>query len=203
MYSSGTLPTDRRFTGQRWEQGLGLYDYNARWYHPALGRFVSADTIMAEPRNPQSLNLYAYVQGNPLKYTDPSGHIEPERGMKKRTIGCIGLLFACLVLTFFYAAIYRRQKTRAQPVDMYDLMVDVSAFPQGWYIESGPSHPPQGKYLRGETESLFLQFIGLGGGAMHVVWRYDNDLEATVSFYVDNEFSKREAVVTPWAIPQG
>jgi len=26
------------------------------------------------PGDPQSLNRYAYVQNNPLKYTDPSGH---------------------------------------------------------------------------------------------------------------------------------
>jgi hypothetical protein len=123
--------------------------------------------------------------------------------MRKRTLGCIGLLFACLVLAFFSVPLYGRQKIRTQPVDIYDLLVDVSAFPQGWYIESGPSHPPQGKYLRGETESLFLQFIGLEGDAMHIVCRYDNDLQATISFHVDDEFAKREAVVTPWAIPQG
>ena len=27
---SGDLPTDRRFTGQRWEDGLGLYDPSLR-----------------------------------------------------------------------------------------------------------------------------------------------------------------------------
>jgi hypothetical protein len=27
------------------------------------------------PANPQALNRYAYVQNNPLKYTDPSGHV--------------------------------------------------------------------------------------------------------------------------------
>jgi RHS repeat-associated protein len=75
MRPSGTLPTDRRFNGQRWEQGLGLYDYNARWYHPALGRFASADTVVPEPGNPQSLNRYAYVYNNPQRYMDPSGHI--------------------------------------------------------------------------------------------------------------------------------
>ncbi|MFP4345125.1 MAG: RHS repeat-associated core domain-containing protein, partial [Anaerolineales bacterium] len=47
---------------------------NARYYDPALGRFISADTIVPDPANPQSLNRYAYVYNNPLKYTDPSGH---------------------------------------------------------------------------------------------------------------------------------
>ncbi|MDQ1301913.1 MAG: hypothetical protein QG637_1835, partial [Chloroflexota bacterium] len=72
---SGTLATDYRFTGQRSEEAtLGsLYDYNARFYSPALGRFLSADTIVPSPGNPQSLNRYAYVLNNPLRYTDPTG----------------------------------------------------------------------------------------------------------------------------------
>ncbi|MFN3929152.1 MAG: RHS repeat-associated core domain-containing protein, partial [Thermoflexus sp.] len=73
-YAIGTLPTDRQFTGQRWDSGLALYDYRARYYHPALGRFLSADTIVPEPGNPQALNRYAYVLNNPLRYTDPTGH---------------------------------------------------------------------------------------------------------------------------------
>ncbi|MCP4428266.1 MAG: RHS repeat-associated core domain-containing protein [Chloroflexi bacterium] len=39
-------PTGTRFTGQRWDEGLGLYDYNARYYDPEIGRFISADTII-------------------------------------------------------------------------------------------------------------------------------------------------------------
>ncbi len=46
----GDAPADRRFTGQREEAGLGLYDYNARYYDPALGRFIQADTIVLHPR---------------------------------------------------------------------------------------------------------------------------------------------------------
>lgn len=46
----------------------------ARWYHPALGRFVSADSIVPEAGNPQALNRYAFVYNNPVKYTDPTGH---------------------------------------------------------------------------------------------------------------------------------
>jgi hypothetical protein len=50
-----------------------LYDYRARYYDPALGRFVQADTVVPEPGNPQALNRYAYALNNPLRYTDPTG----------------------------------------------------------------------------------------------------------------------------------
>ncbi|RLC83571.1 MAG: hypothetical protein DRI79_13780 [Chloroflexi bacterium] len=45
-WSSGTFPTEYGFTGQRWQQSLGLYDYQARYYDPAVGRFISADTVV-------------------------------------------------------------------------------------------------------------------------------------------------------------
>jgi len=73
-WESGLWSTDRRFTGQRWEASLGLYDYRARFYDPALGRFLQPDPLVPEPGNPQALNRYAYVYNNPLRYTDPSGH---------------------------------------------------------------------------------------------------------------------------------
>ena len=73
-YAMGNLPTNRHFTGQRWDSGLALYDYRARYYDPLLGRFLSADPVVPEPGNPQALNRYVYVLNNPLRYTDPSGH---------------------------------------------------------------------------------------------------------------------------------
>ena len=88
--------TSRNYTGQ-YRDGTGLLYYNARYYDPALGRFISADTLVpgangltvngfsttslgrftpggSGPVNPQELNRYAYALNNPLKYTDPSGH---------------------------------------------------------------------------------------------------------------------------------
>ena len=41
---------------------------------PKLARFVSADTVTPDPENPQALNKYAYTLGNPLRFSDPSGH---------------------------------------------------------------------------------------------------------------------------------
>ena len=52
----------------------GLNYARARYYKPELGRFISEDTYKGSLWNPQSQNGYAYVQNNPLKYVDLSGH---------------------------------------------------------------------------------------------------------------------------------
>lgn len=95
---SGSISqTTLNYTGQR-KDGTGLLYYHARYYDLGLGRFISADTIVPGsgaltlwpsdataaplfgqqnapgPQNPQELNRYAYVQNNPLRYTDPDGH---------------------------------------------------------------------------------------------------------------------------------
>ncbi len=64
----------RRYTGQEQDPETGLYFYNARYYNPALGRFISPDPIVPEPGNPQNLNRYSYVNNNPVNLVDPSGH---------------------------------------------------------------------------------------------------------------------------------
>ena len=75
-WSSGTLPTDYRFTGQLFQASLGIYHMGARFYDPYLARWLSADTIVPNPSNPQSFNRYSWVRNNPLKYIDPTGHRE-------------------------------------------------------------------------------------------------------------------------------
>jgi RHS repeat-associated protein len=71
--STQNLLTDKLFTGQRLDS-TGLYFYNARYYNPEIGRFISPDTIVPDFSNPQSLNRYSYCLNNPLKYVDTSGH---------------------------------------------------------------------------------------------------------------------------------
>jgi len=57
--------TDRGYTGHRHNNtgtyDLGLIYMNARYYMPEIGRFISADTIVLDPQNPQSYNKYSYV----------------------------------------------------------------------------------------------------------------------------------------------
>ena len=71
--SSGDLQTDRTFTGQK-SDASGLMYYNARYYDPALGTFISPDTLVADEDLIADYNRFLYGRGNPLKFKDPSGH---------------------------------------------------------------------------------------------------------------------------------
>ena len=66
--------TDFGYTFQRNLLDTGLMDYKARFYDPFLGRFIQPDTLVSTMESSQALNRYAYVNNNPVKYSDPSGH---------------------------------------------------------------------------------------------------------------------------------
>jgi RHS repeat-associated protein len=70
-----------RFTGKERDQESGLDYFGARYFASSMGRFMSPDwdsdpdaVPYADYENPQSLNLYGYVQNNPLSVTDSDGH---------------------------------------------------------------------------------------------------------------------------------
>jgi RHS repeat-associated protein len=77
-WAGGVPLTDKLFTGQQRESELGLYNYVARFYSNAVGRFPQADTIVPEPADPRAYNRYAYVYNSPANFTDPSGHCIPD-----------------------------------------------------------------------------------------------------------------------------
>jgi len=52
----------------------GLYYMRARYYNPEIKRFVNQDVLMGDVDEGQSLNRYAYVNGQPVSYVDPFGN---------------------------------------------------------------------------------------------------------------------------------
>lgn len=75
------VPQNYKFTGKERDSESGLDMFGARYYGSSLGRFMTPDWA-AKPvtvpyahfGNPQSLNLYSYVQNNPTTVGDPDGH---------------------------------------------------------------------------------------------------------------------------------
>ena len=61
------------FAGEQFDIETGLLFLRARYYDPALGRFISPDLLAGSPLTPQSLNRYSYATNNPILSTDPTG----------------------------------------------------------------------------------------------------------------------------------
>ncbi|NOZ51178.1 MAG: hypothetical protein GXP37_14215 [Chloroflexi bacterium] len=57
---------------------------------PPLGRFIQPDTIVPNPGDPQSLNRYSYAGNNPVRYSDPSGHMFVQENEANPCPGVIG-----------------------------------------------------------------------------------------------------------------
>ena len=62
------------FHGYTYDDETGLYLAGARYYDPAIGRFLSIDPKQVNPFDFSSFNRYSYAANNPNKYVDPDGN---------------------------------------------------------------------------------------------------------------------------------
>ncbi|MET8964277.1 polymorphic toxin-type HINT domain-containing protein [Streptomyces sp. NPDC004074] len=68
----GPWPDDKGFLGKPADAATGLTHIGAREYDPAIGQFLSVDSILA-PDDPASLNGYSYAGNSPVTESDPTG----------------------------------------------------------------------------------------------------------------------------------
>ncbi len=96
---SGSADNDVTYTGHRYEAESGLIYMGARYYDAHLGRFISPDSVIPDPENPQAYNRYSYVYNNPVNNTDPSGHIPVVAAVVGVAIGAATGVLAGTMLT--------------------------------------------------------------------------------------------------------
>jgi RHS repeat-associated protein len=150
------MPQDQRYTAQTSDAtanasgGSGLLYYNARYYDPTTAQFTQPDTIVPEPTDSAGWNRYAYVSGNPIRFADPTGHVEidcvipwddPDNGcaggsIVPEPIEDIAGLVADVVIeipTEFYEYLLRQWIRRAlDPAQTVKDIVSLTVFAEDW-----------------------------------------------------------------------
>jgi len=67
--STGTLTNPFQYAGREFDPEIGIYNYRARYYDTAVGRFNSEDPIKFYG----GIDFYSYVKNDPVNLRDPFG----------------------------------------------------------------------------------------------------------------------------------
>lgn len=125
------------YESMEFDDTTGQYDFNFRGYKSEWGKFTQPDSLLPNQFDPQQLNRYAFEHNNPLRYTDPTGHIAPV------VIEGIKLGMARLAVWWMSnprrpaQTAYRAYETLERGGWFYSTTAKVN---QGTYV------PPQGRY---------------------------------------------------------
>lgn len=73
LYPAESNDNRYRYNGKEFSEELGLYDYGARWYDPAIARWNAVDPVADFAPN---WTPYRYGFNNPISFHDPTGMFE-------------------------------------------------------------------------------------------------------------------------------
>ena len=137
---SGNTSDPYLFTGKERDAESGLDYFGARYYGSSMGRFMSPDWSQypnavpyADLGNPQSLNLYAYVNNNPLRYRDADGHTHQECAPDTSSTGKDGSITvtagACRSVPDWYNFGTRFMNWRQKQADAWNARIEAHQAP--------------------------------------------------------------------------
>ena len=89
-----------RYRGYYFDNEIGMYYLQSRYYDPDTGRFINADGYITTGQGVLSYNMFAYCLNNPVMLSDPSGEYSEEIGQVAVLVGIIMVKYAhcfCIV----------------------------------------------------------------------------------------------------------
>ncbi len=107
----------------------GLYYMRARYYNIDIMRFINQDILTGSIDSSQSLNRYAYVEGNPVCYLDPFGLCMWDEDTVHDILSIISIVFqaaATIALVTGHPLIYKALSTIAMAASYADLVFKVA-----------------------------------------------------------------------------
>ena len=139
-------PDTLGLTSMFFDDGARLYCFNARWYDPERGRWMSKDP-MGYFDNP---NLYQFVMNDPLSFTDPTGRfciicIGSFGGAIGTVLVCLGTLnpLACIATALpTGTALYECAKCIIKELCEAGFVTDPSVCDWSGAVIPCPSPPP-------------------------------------------------------------
>ncbi|MFC1601818.1 RHS repeat domain-containing protein, partial [Candidatus Sumerlaeota bacterium] len=90
----GGTASGYHLTTKEYFPDFGLYYFNARWYDPFTGRFISKTVVTPVAEHP-----YVYCEGNPVNDVDPSGLLPGLPGGIGNPCGTVTVSFAGTTVT--------------------------------------------------------------------------------------------------------
>ena len=75
LNQTGATPNNYLFTGEQFDNALGMTYLRNRYYDSSIGRFNQMDTWMGNNSDPVTLHKYLYANADPVNNIDPSGNI--------------------------------------------------------------------------------------------------------------------------------
>ena len=175
---TGSASTAFLFTGEQRDDDTSFYYLRARYYDPETGRFLSRDPFSGSVGAPQSQNLYAYAENNPINLIDPEGKkaVDPNADSPKEAAGNPSLGVPCIFkptakpildacsgretgvgpgpIIFLWAVAAYNELSDVKPSDLWNFFAK----------KSGKDNPAQHKKLSNSEAKRVEEYLGGKGG---------------------------------------
>ena len=109
-----------RYRGYYYDEEIGLYYLQSRYYNASIGRFVGVDTaeVVSYPAESKAANLFNYCSNDPVNETDRSGLFLASKLAEiflSAVFGMVAQLFDDLVIYFLQVLVHGKSKAKFDP----------------------------------------------------------------------------------------